>query len=98
MRASGAPSTGGMRLAARLQHESEDGEPDDMGHFLIGVLAAGLALLVALNCPVVEMFGRITAWSESAFDDHPVPDVGPTPDRDEPVLVWPAVPAGLDKG
>jgi hypothetical protein len=76
--------------------------PCNVGHFVIGVLAAGLALLVALNYPVVETIRRVAgAWSESASDDRPASDqgAGSAPDADEEsATVRRATPTGLDKG
>jgi hypothetical protein len=43
-----------------------------MGRFVLAMLAAGLALLVSLDYPVVESVGRVTGTlSELAFGDRP---------------------------
>ena len=46
-----------------------------MGRIVLAMLAAGLALLVSLDYPVVKAVGRITgALSELAFGDWPASD------------------------
>jgi hypothetical protein len=73
----------------------------DVGHLVIGVLAAGLALLVALNYSVVDMIGRVAeVWSESTSNDRPASDqgAGSAPDADEESAAVRRAPPGLDKG
>jgi len=74
----------------------------DVAHLAIGVLAAGLALLVALNYSVVDMVGRVGAHLVGVgSDDRPASDqeAGSARDADEEsATVRRAPPVGLDKG
>jgi hypothetical protein len=74
--------------------------PHDMGLYVVGVLAIGLVLLVALDYPLVETIDRLAgAWSRSASDDRPASNqgAGSAPSTgEESVTVRPADSTGLD--